>query len=169
MRVLAIGAHPDDIEIACAGTLLKCKARGDEVFVCHLSNGDLGHEIIERDELGLMRRQEAKNAGSLGGFNVIWGGFTDLCIFDNKEAVDKVVKVIRDVDPDFIITHNPDDYMPDHTAASKLVFSAAASAAFLVSSVSFATCSISSVLFIVVGSFHKNVFECGQGGHFYQK
>lgn len=128
MRVLAIGAHPDDIEIACAGTLLKCKARGDEVFVCHLSNGDLGHEIIQPDELGVMRQKEAKNAGSLGGFTVIWGGFTDLCIFDNKEAVDKVVKVIRDVDPDFIITHNPDDYMPDHTATSKLVFSACFSA-----------------------------------------
>ena len=124
MRVLAIGAHPDDIEIACAGTLLKCKARGDEVFVCHLSNGDLGHEIIMPDDLGLMRRQEAKNAGSLGGFTVILGGFTDLCIFDNKEAVDKVVKVIRDVDPDFIITHNPDDYMPDHTAVARLVFDA---------------------------------------------
>ena len=124
MRVLAIGAHPDDIEIACAGTLLKCKERGDEVFVCHLSNGDLGHEIIMPDELGVMRQKEAKNAGALGGFTVIWGGFTDLCIFDNKEAVDKVVKVIRDVDPDFIITHNPDDYMPDHTAVSRLVFDA---------------------------------------------
>ena len=84
MRVLAIGAHPDDIEIACAGTLLKCRERGDEVFVCHLSNGDLGHEIIQPDELGLMRRQEAQNAGKLGGFTVIWGGFTDLCVFDNK-------------------------------------------------------------------------------------
>ena len=39
-----------------------------------------------------------------------------------------MVKVIRDVDPDFIITHNPDDYMPDHTATSKLVFSACFSA-----------------------------------------
>ncbi len=40
MRVLAIGAHPDDIEIACAGTLAKCVKRGDEVFVCHLSSGN---------------------------------------------------------------------------------------------------------------------------------
>ena len=42
MNVLAIGAHPDDIEIACAGTLAKCVKRGDTVIVCHASSGDLG-------------------------------------------------------------------------------------------------------------------------------
>ena len=55
MRVLAIGAHPDDIEIACAGTLAKCVKRGDKVFVCHLSTGNLGHVIIPPDELTVMR------------------------------------------------------------------------------------------------------------------
>lgn len=125
MRVLAIGAHPDDIECACAGTLAKCVKRGDEVTVCHLSDGDLGHVIIPPDELREMRKKEAKTAGALAGINVIWGGFHDLDIFaDNREARDKVVQVIRDIDPDFIITQNPDDYMPDHTATAKLVFDA---------------------------------------------
>lgn len=125
MRVLAIGAHPDDIEIACSGTLAKCVKRGDEVFVCHLSCGDLGHVIIPPDELKEMRINEAKKAGSLAGITVMWGGFYDLDIFaDNKEARNKVVEVIKEVKPDFIITHNPDDYMPDHVATSKLVFDA---------------------------------------------
>ena len=125
--VLAISAHPDDVEIACAGTLLKCKQRGDRVVVCHLSDGDHGHVIIPKEELSVMRQGEAKRAGSVGGFDeVIWGGFHDLQIFDNnKEARDKVVDVIKRVNPDFIITHNPDDYMPDHTAVSRLVFDAA--------------------------------------------
>ena len=123
--VLVVSAHPDDMEIACAGTLLKCKERGDRVVVCHLSDGNMGHEIIQPDELGKMRCQEAKNSGDLGGFETIWGGFHDLDIYDNnKEARDKVVDVIRKVNPDFIITHNPDDYMPDHTATSRLVFDA---------------------------------------------
>ncbi len=123
--VLAISTHPDDMEIACAGTLLACKARGDRVVVCHLSDGDLGHEIIMPEELGKMRRAEAKKSCDLAGFEVIWGGFHDLDIYsDNKEARDKVVKIIREVNPDFIITHTPDDYMPDHTATSKLVFDA---------------------------------------------
>ncbi len=125
MNVLAIGCHPDDVEIACAGTLAKCVKRGDKVIVCHVSNGDLGHVVIPPDELAVMRANEAKKAGSLAGIEVICAGFHDLGIYDNnKEARDKIVDVIRYADPDFIITHNPDDYMPDHTAVSRLVFDA---------------------------------------------
>ena len=123
--VLCISCHPDDMEVACAGTLLKCKARGDRVVVCHMSSGNLGHVIIPPDELTVMRAKEAKTSGALGGFEVVYGGFNDLDIYaDNKEARDKVVKVIKEVNPDFIITHAPNDYMPDHTAVSKLVFDA---------------------------------------------
>ena len=123
--VLCISCHPDDMEIACAGTLLKCKKRGDRVVVCHLSSGNLGHEIIPPAELIEIRRGEAKRSAESAGFEVLWGGFHDLDIYDgNKEARDKVVKVIKEVNPDFIITHAPNDYMPDHTAVSRLVFDA---------------------------------------------
>ena len=123
--VLAITTHPDDMEINCAGTLLKCRERGDRVVVCHLCNGDLGHEIIMPEELAKIRAGEAKTSGALAGIEVIWGGFGDVDIYaDNKEARDKVVDVIRQVNPDFIITHDPNDYMPDHVATSKLVFDA---------------------------------------------
>lgn len=125
MRVLAIGAHPDDIEISCAGTLAKCVKRGDTVFACHLSDGDMGHVEIMPEELGKIRCEEARRAGSLAGVTVIWGGFHDLDIYsENREARDRVVEIIRETRPDFIITHNPVDYMPDHTATSKLVFDA---------------------------------------------
>ena len=125
MRILAIGCHPDDIEIACSGTLAKCVKRGDTVIVCHTSSGNLGHVIIPPDELSVIRAQEAKKAGAMAGIEVFWGGFDDLEIYDNnKEARDKMVDVIRYADPDVIITHDPDDYMPDHTAVSRLVFDA---------------------------------------------
>lgn len=125
MNVLAIGCHPDDVEIACAGTLAKCVKRGDKVIVCHVSTGNLGHVIIPPDELTLIRAEEARKAGSLAGIEVISAGFDDLMIYDgNKEARDKIVDVIRYAQPDFIITHTPNDYMPDHTAVSKLVFDA---------------------------------------------
>ncbi|HCH74997.1 MAG TPA: hypothetical protein DEV87_07445 [Clostridiales bacterium] len=125
MRVLAIGCHPDDVEIACAGTLIKCVKRGDKVITCHLSTGNLGHVIIPPDELTVIRREEARKAGALAGIEVISAGFNDLDMFsDNKKSRDAVVDVIKYADPDFIITHNPDDYMPDHVAASKLVFDA---------------------------------------------
>ena len=125
MNILAIGCHPDDVEIACAGTLAKCVKRGDKVIVCHVSSGNLGHVIIPPDELRVIRANEAKKAGSLAGIEVISGGFDDLEVFDNrKETRDILVDVIRYADPDLIITHNPDDYMPDHTAVSRLVFDA---------------------------------------------
>lgn len=125
MRILAVGCHPDDVEVACSGTLAKCVARGDTVIVCHASSGNLGHVIIPPDELTVIRANEAKKAGSLAGIEVIYGGFDDLDIYaDNKEARDKMVDVIRYADPDLIITHCPDDYMPDHVAVSKLVFDA---------------------------------------------
>lgn len=123
--VLVISCHPDDMEIACAGTLLKCRARGDRVVVCHLSSGNLGHVIIPPDELITMRANEAKRSAALADFEVMWGGFHDLDIYsENKESRDKVVKIIKEVNPDFIITHAPNDYMPDHTATSRLVFDA---------------------------------------------
>lgn len=125
MRILAIGAHPDDIEIACSGTLAKCVKRGDTVIVCHVSNGNLGHVVIPPDELAEIRAAEAKKAGSLAGIEVVCAGFSDLDIFDNNRAArDRIVEIIQYADPDVIITHNPDDYMPDHTAVSRLVFDA---------------------------------------------
>ena len=123
--VLCISCHPDDMEIACAGTLLKCKERGDRVVIAHLSSGNLGHVIIKPDELRVMRAKEAEKSAEIGGFEIIHGGFDDLEIYDNnKESRDKVVDIIKQVNPDFIITHDPDDYMPDHVATAKLVFDA---------------------------------------------
>ncbi len=125
MNVLAIGCHPDDIEIGCSGTLAKCVKRGDKVTVCHVANGNMGHEIIKPDELRVMRANEAKKAGSLAGIEVVSLDIGDLlpngCDISQR---DKVVELIRKVQPDFIITHGPDDYMPDHREVSKLVFDA---------------------------------------------
>lgn len=125
MNVLAIGCHPDDVEVACSGTLIKCVQRGDRVVVCHASTGNLGHVIIPPDELTVIRAAEAKRAGAMAGIEVICAGFNDLDIYDNNKAArDKIVDVIRYADPDFIITQAPNDYMPDHTAVSRLVFDA---------------------------------------------
>ena len=125
MRILAVGCHPDDIEIACAGTLAKCVKRGDTVITCHASSGNLGHVVIPPEELKKIRAEEARRAGALAGIEVITAGFDDLEIFDNnKKARDMMVDVIKYANPDLIITHNPDDYMPDHTALSRLVFDA---------------------------------------------
>ena len=69
--VLCISCHPDDMEISCGGTLLKCLKRGDDVTVCHVANGDMGHVVIMPEELRLIRAAEAQNAGKLGGLKVV--------------------------------------------------------------------------------------------------
>ncbi len=125
MNVLAVGCHPDDVELLCSGTLIKCAQRGDKVIVCHACSGNLGHVVIPPDELRRIRAEEARRAGAMAGFEVISGGFDDLDIYDNnKEARERMIDIIRYAQPDFIITQNPDDYMPDHTAVSRLVFDA---------------------------------------------
>ena len=124
MNVLAIGCHPDDIEVACAGTLAKYVRQGHHVITCHVANGNLGHQVIDPDTLRVMRREEAKRAGALAGIEVLTCDVGDLLVYPDREQRDKVVEVIRYAKPDVIITHSPDDYMPDHTAVSKLVFDA---------------------------------------------
>ena len=125
MNVLAIGCHPDDIENSCSGTLAKCVKRGDKVTVCLVANGNMGHEIIPPDELRDIRAKEAKNAGALAGIEVVTIDVGDLlpngCDISQR---DKIAELIKKVQPDFIITHSPTDYMPDHREVSKLVFDA---------------------------------------------
>jgi len=123
--VLVLACHPDDMECCCAGTLLRCKERGDRVVVCNLCSGSLGHEIIPPDELRRIRAEESAKSAALAGFEILESEFDDLDIYDNnKEARDKVVDIIKRINPDFIITHAPNDYMPDHNAVSRLVFDA---------------------------------------------
>lgn len=126
MRVLAIGCHPDDIEVACAGTLARYKKRGDDVIMCHVANGNMGHAVILPDELREMRKKEAQASGAVIGAEVISCDIGDLMVYDGqKQQRDKMVDIIRFSQPDLIITHSPNDYMPDHLAVSRLVFDAA--------------------------------------------
>ena len=60
LRVLAVGAHPDDIEILCAGTLARCRERGDEIVICVATNGNMGSMTHQPAELATIRESEAR-------------------------------------------------------------------------------------------------------------
>ena len=125
MTVLAIGCHPDDIEVSCAGTLAKYVSQGHKVIMCHITNGNMGHREIMPKELREIRAKEAKNSANIIGAELITTDIDDLMVYEGqKEQRDKVVDVIRYANPDLIITHSVTDYMPDHVAVSKLVFDA---------------------------------------------
>ena len=127
MRILAIGCHPDDLEINCFGTLAKYVKRGDEVYVCGITNGDQGHYRIMPEELAKIRYEEAKAAAETIGAKEYYNlGVHDVLVSRyDMEAVNKLIDYIRKVNPDAIITQSPDDYMMDHVEASALVFRAA--------------------------------------------
>jgi LmbE family N-acetylglucosaminyl deacetylase len=125
MNVLAIGCHPDDLEIGCAGTLAKYAALGHQVTMVHVANGDKGHKVIPPDELRRIRAKEAQHSGSIIGAAVYSMDIPDLSVkSDNDELIRKLVDVIRRTKPDVVITHPPEDYMKDHMEVSKAVFDA---------------------------------------------
>ena len=129
MRVLAIMCHPDDMELNCAGTLLKYHKAGHTVIACHVANGNMGHYTIMPEELREMRRLEAQKAGEIAGYEVLSADIGDLTVNSASEAQqNEIIRIIRYAKPDVIITHSPDDYCSDHVETSKLVFNASFSA-----------------------------------------
>lgn len=124
MRVLAVGAHPDDLELLCAGTLARYASEGHHVIMCHAGIGDKGHFHIPNDELAAIRRKEAQDSASRIGAESICLGLPDCEMFMDRPTLVLFMDMIRDADPDVIITHSPTDYMPDHRVVSQLVYDA---------------------------------------------
>ena len=124
MRVLAVGAHPDDLELLCAGTLAKYADQGHEVIMAHLCSGNMGGSNIDPQELAQTRDAEAKAAAELIKAQVLGPIAGDLDLYPCEQMRIKTVDIIRQARPDVILTHSPNDYMPDHVITSQLVFDA---------------------------------------------
>jgi LmbE family N-acetylglucosaminyl deacetylase len=123
-RILAVGAHPDDLEILCSGTLAKYTQQGARVVMAIATDGSAGHMIIPPDELAEIRHKEAQEAASLIGADLRWLGYPDELIFEDMDTRRRFIDLIRDARPDLILTHDPDDYHPDHRVVSRLMFDA---------------------------------------------
>lgn len=130
MNILAIGCHPDDLEIGCGGTLARYARDGHCVTMVHMANGNMGHVEIPPEELRAIRLEEARRAGNvLGAAEVLTLDTGDLVVDSNDpQVVRQMVEIVRRVQPDVIITHSPEDYMKDHVEVSRLVFDASFSA-----------------------------------------
>jgi LmbE family N-acetylglucosaminyl deacetylase len=123
MRILAVGAHPDDLEILCGGTLARYVQEGHEVVMCHASRGDRGSFVHTREEIASIRGQESRRAAEIAGADYATLGFSDGEILaSDPEQRRALVDLVREARPDVIITHYPHDYMSDHNEVSKLVF-----------------------------------------------
>ena len=124
-RVLALGAHPDDVEFLCAGTLALLRLKGWEVHIGTMTAGDCGSDCLSAAEISAIRRVEAANAAA-----VLEGEYHCLECRDGLIAYDgetnfKTVALVRKVRPNLIIALSPHDYMIDHEVASALARNAA--------------------------------------------
>lgn len=121
MRVLAVAAHPDDLEQLCGGTLARFVAEGHDVTMCHVSRGDRGSYVHTMEEIASLRHEEAAAAARIIGATHVTVGLSDGEVNSaDPRQKNLAIDVIRRARPDLLITHHPADYMPDHVETGKL-------------------------------------------------
>jgi LmbE family N-acetylglucosaminyl deacetylase len=120
-RILAIHAHPDDVEFQCAGTLALLKQMGCSVTIATMTPGDCGSAELNPDEIARVRRDEAKRSADLLGAEYVCLEFRDLAILVDNESRRRVTELVRRTRPDLVLTSPPVDYMSDHEMTSRLV------------------------------------------------
>lgn len=125
LRILVIGAHPDDCEVTCGGTATLYRQAGHVVKFVSMTNGESGHHEISGDELISIRRAEAKAAADTVGIESEVLDFRDGQLQPTVEARNVLIRMIRQFNPDLVLTHRPNDYHPDHRYTSQLVCDAA--------------------------------------------
>jgi len=125
MIALAAAAHPDDIEFMMAGTLLRLKDAGCEIHLWNLASGCCGSATLSREEAAAARWEEALASAKLAGGTSQPPLFEDLAILYDAPSLDRVAAVIRQIQPDIILTQAPQDYMEDHQNTTRLVVTGA--------------------------------------------
>jgi len=120
-RILAVHAHPDDIEFLCAGTLALLAEMGHHVTIATMTAGDCGSVETSLEETARVRQNEAAAAAALIGAEYACAGFGDLCVFNDDSSRRRTTELVRTARPDIVITASPVDYHPDHEATSMLV------------------------------------------------
>jgi len=115
MNILAIGAHPDDIEYGCGGTLLKYSRKGENIYLLVMTKGESGGEPA-------IREKEQEKAGKiLKAVKIFWGGFEDTRLLVEKSVISFIDKVIYEVNPDEAYVNYFDDTHQDHRALAQAV------------------------------------------------
>ena len=116
LDILAFGAHPDDIELGCRGTIIKHVENGFKVGIIDLTKGDLGTRGNAK-----IRLEEADSASKVMGLSVRENlNFKDGFFLNDEEHKNALIKKIRKYKPDIVLANAPSDRHPDHARASQL-------------------------------------------------
>ncbi|MFH1093977.1 MAG: PIG-L deacetylase family protein [Candidatus Omnitrophota bacterium] len=118
MNILAIGAHPDDIEIGCGGSLIKYAKAGHKVFLLVLTCGEVGGNAEVR------KKEQEQSAKKMGTEKLFWGNFKDTYASDARALITVVENVINEVHPQTVFINYLHDVHQDHRAVAKACLSA---------------------------------------------
>ena len=118
MNMLAIGAHPDDIEFGCGGTLLRYQHAGNKIFQLILTDGCVGANP------GVRHREQEEASRFLKAEELFWAGYHDTELEESREFIIKIEEIIKKVNPEVVFTHSIHDTHQDHRAAANAVVSA---------------------------------------------
>ena len=118
MNVLAVGAHPDDIELGCGATLLRHRANGDRVCLLVMTTGEQGPQDAHS------RVKEQEDAAAYLGADLVWGTFADGAVTDGRPAIDVIQRAALEVDADIVYTHSSIDTHQDHRATARATLAA---------------------------------------------
>ncbi len=121
LRLLVIGAHPDDAEFHVGGILQRFCNAGHVVKVISVTDGAAGHHLLQPSTLAKVRRVEAARAAALSGFDTEVWQWPDGELTASLPARLQIIRAIRSFGPDLVITHRTNDYHPDHRAVGQLV------------------------------------------------
>lgn len=118
MNILAIGAHPDDIEFGCAGTLIKFAKKKHKVHMLVLTRGEVGGKPEAR------ACEQAKAARYMGVKKIIWGEYKDTEVPRDRSVITLIEKAIRETNPDIVLFNYLADIHQDHRALAHAALSA---------------------------------------------
>jgi len=125
LKLLILGAHPDDAEYHAGGLAAMYRKLGHAVRMVSATDGSAGHHLKSRAEMASIRRQEAAAAAEvIGAHYEVWE-YPDGQLLPNLELRWRVIREIRQFAPDLVLTHRPYDYHPDHRALGQAVQDAA--------------------------------------------
>jgi LmbE family N-acetylglucosaminyl deacetylase len=124
LHVVCVGAHPDDPESGCGGTLARYAERGHRVTIIYLTRGEAGIRGKSHEEAAAIRTAEAEAACKILGAKPVFAGQIDGAAEVNPRRTEAFVALVLAERPDLLLTHWPIDTHPDHQAASFLTIRA---------------------------------------------
>lgn len=125
LRIIVIGAHPDDCDLDVGGTAILFSKMGHAVKFLSVTNGDAGHQVMKGKELAKRRLAEAKEAGKRFGVSYDVLDNHDGQLLPDLNVRMQIIRKIREWNADIVIAPRPNDYHPDHRYTGVLVQDAA--------------------------------------------